>query len=546
MKQDRKSDVGGNNGMLRKTMSHHWAWAVLVLILVFAGGIRYRLRDMPLERDEGEYAYMGQLMLQGIPPYEAAYNMKFPGIYAAYAAILAVFGQTASGIRLGVLLVDAANIVLIFIIAKRMWSDLAGLMAAATYALFTLGKGSLGLAGHATHFVVLPALGALLLMLHARNNRRMWPHFVMGILLGLSVLMKQPGALYIPFFFIFPLWDELRRRPVLWKPIVHRSLSLAFGVALALLITVFIIWRVGVFERFWFWTVSYAITYASQVEPQHIFLVFRMGMGVVIQSTWPLWILAAAGFVLLCFKRSDTRQLFFIATFTFFSFLAVCPAFLFRQHYFIVMMPAVAMLIGGGLSFASELLARRAARPLAAAPILIFLAAWGFSFYQEHVLFLKLTPPQASRHLYGTNPFPESVHVAEYIRNRTSPDDLIAVIGSEPQIYFYANRRSATGHIYTYGMMEDNPYALKMQKEMARQIEAASPKYVVFVNIFSSWLQRPTSPTYIFDWFRNYVSSGTLEGVVELTPQGTRYTWGPDAANAVPTTNNYLLIFRLR
>lgn len=37
----------------------------------------------PLERDEGEYAYAGQLMLQGIPPYQLAYNMKLPGTYAA-------------------------------------------------------------------------------------------------------------------------------------------------------------------------------------------------------------------------------------------------------------------------------------------------------------------------------------------------------------------------------------------------------------------------------------------------------------------------------
>jgi hypothetical protein len=39
-----------------------------------------------LERDEGEYAYAGQLMLQGIPPYQLAYTMKLPGPFAAYAA----------------------------------------------------------------------------------------------------------------------------------------------------------------------------------------------------------------------------------------------------------------------------------------------------------------------------------------------------------------------------------------------------------------------------------------------------------------------------
>ncbi len=55
------------------------AWiflAVIVFGLVIV--IRIRLLGIPLERDEGEYAYAGQVMSQGIPPYKRAYNMKFP------------------------------------------------------------------------------------------------------------------------------------------------------------------------------------------------------------------------------------------------------------------------------------------------------------------------------------------------------------------------------------------------------------------------------------------------------------------------------------
>jgi len=36
----------------------------------------------------GEYAYAGQLILQGVPPYKEAYNMKLPGTYAAYAVTI--------------------------------------------------------------------------------------------------------------------------------------------------------------------------------------------------------------------------------------------------------------------------------------------------------------------------------------------------------------------------------------------------------------------------------------------------------------------------
>ena len=49
-----------------KTLGTAWIFlAIIVFGLVIA--IRIRLLGIPLERDEGEYAYAGQLMLQGIP-----------------------------------------------------------------------------------------------------------------------------------------------------------------------------------------------------------------------------------------------------------------------------------------------------------------------------------------------------------------------------------------------------------------------------------------------------------------------------------------------
>ena len=53
----------------------------LGIILLTVAIIRIRLLSFPLERDEGEYAYFGQLILQGIPPYKLAYNLKLPGTY---------------------------------------------------------------------------------------------------------------------------------------------------------------------------------------------------------------------------------------------------------------------------------------------------------------------------------------------------------------------------------------------------------------------------------------------------------------------------------
>ena len=119
----RKTDING------KLVQFAW-WALATIVFTLIVAIRIRLLGIPLERDEGEYAYAGQLILQGIPPYKLAYNMKFPGTYAAYALIMSIFGQTIHAIHLGLLLVNVATIALIFFLGRRLINTMAGVTAA--------------------------------------------------------------------------------------------------------------------------------------------------------------------------------------------------------------------------------------------------------------------------------------------------------------------------------------------------------------------------------------------------------------------------------
>src|SRR4051794_15460093 len=170
--------------------------AIVIAVVVF---IRIHLLAIPLERDEGEYAYSGQLMLQGIPPYQLAYNMKLPGTYAAYAVVMAVFGQTARGVHLGLLLVNSATILLTYLLGRRLFGPVAGLVAAAFFAVTSLNQSVLGLAAHATHFVTLFGLaGAVFLEKALRQPRRVC-FFWSGLLFGLAFVMKQSGIFFAGF-----------------------------------------------------------------------------------------------------------------------------------------------------------------------------------------------------------------------------------------------------------------------------------------------------------------------------------------------------------
>jgi 4-amino-4-deoxy-L-arabinose transferase-like glycosyltransferase len=161
--------------------------------------IRLRLLGFPLERDEGEYAYSGQLMLHGIPPYRLAYSMKLPGTAAAYALFMSIFGQTIVGVHLGLLIVNLITVALLFFLGRRLLNEIGGIVAAATYAVLSMMPYVLGLAAHATHFVVAPVIGGALLLLRPLDRQSTKALFASGALFGVALLMKQPGFLFILF-----------------------------------------------------------------------------------------------------------------------------------------------------------------------------------------------------------------------------------------------------------------------------------------------------------------------------------------------------------
>src|SRR5262249_58094511 len=103
-------------------------------------------------------AWAGRWSGGAAPPYRLVYNMKLPGTYAAYAAILAIFGQTPRGVHLGLLLVNLATAVLLFVLGRRLFDDVTAAAAGSLFAILSLSQGVLGAFAHATPFVLLPAV----------------------------------------------------------------------------------------------------------------------------------------------------------------------------------------------------------------------------------------------------------------------------------------------------------------------------------------------------------------------------------------------------
>jgi Dolichyl-phosphate-mannose-protein mannosyltransferase len=535
-----------------KTLRVAW-WTLAVIAFGVTVAIRIRLLGIPLERDEGEYAYAGQLMLQGIPPYKLAYNMKFPGTYAAYAVIMSIFGQTIFGIHLGLLLVNAVTIALIFFIGRRLMDSTAGIAAAMTYAVLSVSPSVLGLGAHATNFVMVFVLGGTLLILRLSElERHSFERLsASGLLFGMGALMKQPALLFIPFGAIHLLWNDVHQRFTV-KKILLRNLIFGVTAIVPLGTTCLILSYAGVFDKFWFWTVRYAGQYGTFLIGEiysgkwplyRAMQVSGRSIAEAIGMAWGLWALAGLGLMVGVWDKRSRASTTFLLGFLVFSALAVCQGFYFRPHYFIMILPAVSLLVGVAISNLSDLLTSRMI-VVRFAPLFLLGVTLSLPIFGEKKFFFVVSPVEASRVIYSDNPFAESVKIADYLREHSSSDDTIAVMGSEPQIYFYSQRHSATGYIYTYGLMEPQQYAQQMQQEMIREIERARPKYLISVVMFYSWLWRPGSEQAIFTWANEYTAANyAVVGFVNITPRQTDYFFG-DVPPSVESLKEYILIYK--
>ena len=506
--------------------------------------VRLRLLDAPLDRDEGEYAYFGQLLLHGIPPYATAYHGKLPGVYAAYAAVLATFGQTIAGIHLGLLVVNAATSVLVFLVAARLFNGTTAVAAATVFAVLSLSPRLQGLAAYAEHFVLLPAMAGALVLLQAIESGRLRTFFVSGVLVGLAFIVKQSGAAFVAFAVLYAF---LAAQPAGgredWRHRLRRSGAVVAGALIPFALVCAAFAAAGLFDRFWFWTVVYSSHYASRTPVIVGLLLLALTARSILSSAYVIAAPVLIGLSALVWDPAARSGRFFVLLLSACALAGASAGLYFRNQYFLLLTPAGAILAGLG----ADALARRATaapalrRALCAALVAVPL---GHFLWAERAVFFQTPPMDLARVLAPPrNPLPESVEIGRWVRARSGPTDRIAVIGSEPQIYFYAGRRAATGYIYMYPLMEDQPYAADMQRRMIGEIEAASPRFVVLVNVAVSWNVGQRSDRTLFRWWDRYQEGFQRVGLADITEGGTRYVWGPEAATYTPTSPVWVAVF---
>ncbi len=228
-------------------------WVYLVLIFGWALLLRAPIAHIPLDRDEGEYAYIAQRSLIGEIPYKTSFDQKPPVTFVIYALIERFIGTTPAAIHWATQIYTLGTLALVFFLGEKLFSGFAGVLAAFLLALMTADTTVTGNSSNTEIFMILPLTGALYTTLLAEERGSVILGLITGVLLGISCLFKQVALMNGAFIFFYLAVKSPRRIPLM--------LSVAAGAGIILSITAAYFLMAGAWKEFYDCVIGYCLAF---------------------------------------------------------------------------------------------------------------------------------------------------------------------------------------------------------------------------------------------------------------------------------------------
>jgi hypothetical protein len=490
----------------------------VVSIAVLASVLRASVVDLPLERDEGGYAYIAQRWLLGELPYRDAFDQKPPAVFAFYALVLSVAGESPAALRWAAHALILCTLAGLVGLGHRLQNAAAGFAAAALAAFLTVAPAWLGNSVNTELLALAPLTLGAFAALRASRREAIAGAFWSGLLGGIAVLCKPVVVPMVGYTVLTAAAGRGGR--------LARLLAACVGVALPAAAVAAGFAAAGALRLFLDATVLHNLAYASQVPLAAYPRVFWRHFEPTLATHGPIY-LAAAAAPLLAVAKSGTgaspspRAVLWTVGWLLAALVAVSSGGYFRHHYFMLAAPPLALLAGIGLSAAADRITQRAgARHVLLGAALAAIIGHGVA---REWWYYRPGPvgPKMDR-FYGRSPFPEAPSLGRWIAERSRPEDTIFIYGSEPELLFHSHRKSASRYIYVYPLNQALAEVAERQREALAEIRAARPRFVVGVFIPPSLLESAGTPADLREGLRALVEHEyDLAAVVPLERERT-------------------------
>lgn len=509
--------------------------SVAVLVALFAINlvihIGFSPAFNPLTTDSGVFAYCGARMLAGDVLYRDCWDNKPPAVYLIDAAVVALGGQNPWAIWWFQLLWTTASSAAICFVVWRAWRN--GWAAAFSTLLFigTALTNFYYTGGNLTeNYLLLPlALTAGALLAGLRSGRLRWMA-VIGALTAFAVLLKPTyfgmgaaAALTVLLFYF------VRRQ---WARGLKQLGAFLLGLILPLALVALIFWRLGALADLWFAVFQHNVGYVeSGLSGTTLRATLRQFF--VTQPLAGLFWIALASLGIYALLRALSKPVRSLAApenypaWWLGGLLLALPVQMASiaisgknfGHYFLEIMPALALLASSGAAILSTkpiLQSLRNGRLRAALRIGLALAllalagVWLKGLNARELINLERLSSTVQNPDLWDYPFND---LEQYIVDNSRADESVLIWATHPDFNFVTGRRSPTRYIFPLHVLTPTPKGESGFPELLTELAADPPRLIIQQVVSSANLPSFSAPE---SELCNNCSAAARSGLLDL------------------------------
>jgi 4-amino-4-deoxy-L-arabinose transferase-like glycosyltransferase len=463
----------------------------------------------PLDCDEAVYAYIGQRLARGAVMYRDLTENKPPGGYWLYALTVALGGSTELTVRLMPIPFVLATIALVWWLALRLRGPAAAVLAALSYAVVSTDPFLFGNGANMEHMLNLFATAALALMVSARDRPGRGRLLAAGACLGAAVLVKQVAVVHAPVFALVLLFrrtiDDAIPRPLAAR--LKDITALLAGLAAVCGLAAVVLIEQGAGRDAFDDVFRYGPALATDLpaDPHAPPFLVRWITGNADPSgklpwpfgatdylvwwgtgSWPFWLAGLPSVAWLLLKRQSTAARRLVAAWTLSAWLQVALPRLFWQHYYLLPLPGLAVVVA---VFFMDLVASvrsGGSRGVLSATAALFVAiALLWTAKLQAVEYLGVAPTELTIRDKGGRQWVALRDLGRDLARRSTvwPHPTLYVWGWQSPLFFYSRLDGVTRQLFADDLIKsyagkDHPLIAPRVARTLRELEANPPSLI--------------------------------------------------------------------
>lgn len=458
-----------------------------MLVTLFAGALIGSVSlTYPFGRDQGIYAYIAKLILNGKIDYKFAYNLRQPAIHYTFVLGQLIFGESMLNMRIFDIIWQSLTGFVIFIITYRLTGSKISSFASVFLYLLLYFRQDFWHTMQTEGFMNLP-FALCVLMLMSKNVKNML-QFLSGVMFSVVFLYKFivfPFILLLLVFTLFSYRENFRAR-------LKSFLYFLAGFTIILFIVLF------------YYYINNSLNEMLEIQFVQIPEYGKIGMetespSLIISNIirlfsysvyTPLIMLTAVYFILIYRNKKAAKEHVIILMWLITALFCLIAQMRFFYYHFLIIIPPIAIGSACLYTFLRSKYSLKNSKLInigATVFLIIFMLMASKPYYSRIADTYNLFTGKSSiKDLYFQNgTTTDSVFtinkiyaVSDFVRQNTIQSDGIYLWGIEPLIYYLSGRDCVLRFIYNTPLCWKSVKA-EYLKEFITEIKRNNPKLII-------------------------------------------------------------------